>query len=148
MSVSPFQNHKVALGFAGAVILGVAIFAGSLSAPTNVDEGASEQQASEDSEKGEKQVAQNEQPVIADFAPDEELIDDTNGFDPSPSSDDAAGGVSFEATAEEGPSARRPSRASNSINSGSVKISGNPSPPNGGLPIRVSENVRIGTEEE
>ncbi|MEM9501711.1 MAG: hypothetical protein AAF941_07685 [Pseudomonadota bacterium] len=95
MSRLLFENSKAALGFAGVIIFGAAVFAGSDGAMGGYDRGngndrerrakiveapisAARQRKSPPAEQ------QQQQPVFEDFAPDEQLIDDASGIDPTP----------------------------------------------------------------
>lgn len=93
MSRILFENKKVALGFAGAIIVGAALFSGLSGVASDTDDrsrlaeaqgfnGPAAKAASKTEEEAEKEEIE--------FAPDEELIDRTSGFDPTPggSSDD------------------------------------------------------------
>ncbi|MDG2004926.1 MAG: hypothetical protein P8J20_16505 [Novosphingobium sp.] len=78
-----FNNRIGALAFVAFILLGVRILVG-----TDNDRGALEQAT--ERFVPEQQVAQPQQrarpapkPVITEFTSDEDLIDDTSGFDPS-----------------------------------------------------------------
>ena len=89
MSRLLFENSKFALGFAAVTIVGAGMLMGTENSLSGVElEGESEPAPPP------KVVAQTQtkaapkplpdQPVIADWASDEELIDTADGFDPSP----------------------------------------------------------------
>ncbi|MEM7667165.1 MAG: hypothetical protein AAF250_15015 [Pseudomonadota bacterium] len=89
MSRLLFENSKAALGFAGAIIFGAVVFAGSNGATDGQgDEGDGEVVRSETianaTPSSAPSPAPQSQPFIADFASDEDLIDDASGFDPTP----------------------------------------------------------------
>lgn len=90
MSISLFANRKAASAFSGAIILGVALFADTLSTVT-VPTGKVSQHGEPSSDiavpstnSREAQPFLNEQPAIADSSSDSELKDDTSGFDSYP----------------------------------------------------------------
>ncbi len=88
-----FENHKAALVFAGVTLFGAAIFVESRSAsePKDIEVANKveprEQKPAEVSTSSETQLSEwyeGDEPVIDDFVPDDELIDEANGFDPTP----------------------------------------------------------------
>ena len=90
MSKILFENKKVALGFAGAIIVGTALFAGVAGMTSDPDGRTRVAEASQDFQGPDAKAgpdaderAQAEQDEIQ-FAPDEELIDGAGGFDPTP----------------------------------------------------------------
>lgn len=94
-----FQSYKGSLLFAGSTLLGVALLVGSEDREGALVVAASElerqselveqQNAFSNSEKpsanrSERRSAQMQPSEMSGFTPDEELIDDTQGFDPTP----------------------------------------------------------------
>lgn len=101
MSRILFENKKAALGFAGTIIVAAMIFSGS-SDPATPSSDAPESrlaQAEPESAPARNASAQDKEEIA--FADDEELIDDTGGFDPSPG--DQADIEEGDAAEEEGP---------------------------------------------
>ena len=88
MSKILFENKKVALGFAGAVIVGTAGFAAvsGMSGPAaQSDEPPYEEIVEGEAQNGDGADEEKASEEQIEFAADEALIDDTGGFDPSPS---------------------------------------------------------------
>lgn len=87
MSRILFENKKAALGFAGAIIVGAMIFSG-VSTTTASDAGESRLARGEVTapakNKADNEESENAEKEEIAFADDEELIDDTGGFDTDP----------------------------------------------------------------
>ena len=87
MNYDLLEKNKAALLFAGVTIFFAVIFAASQSRSPDyllADRAGPEREVV--AQQVDTNSARNTQPEISDFAPDSELIDDTNGFDPDPSS--------------------------------------------------------------
>ncbi len=89
MSRILFENSKFALGFAAVTIVGAGLLMGTDNSLSGVEvEGESEpapsQQVAANTQQDAPPAPLAEQPVIADWASDEELIDTAEGFDPTP----------------------------------------------------------------
>lgn len=89
MSRILFENKKVALGFAGAVIAGAALVSGvsSLSPGSPKQDRSRIAESPQDARPHQKEPAQEPDEAEEEdigFAPDEALIDDTSGFDAMP----------------------------------------------------------------
>ena len=96
MSKILFENKKVALGFAGAIVLGAAVFSGMSGATGDAEqsqlasvEGLKTGPQIEADQNAAKNKKAKEKEEIA-FADDEELIDQTSGFEPSPQDEEEA----------------------------------------------------------
>lgn len=93
MSRLLFENSKFALGFAGVTLAGAAIFAATSDNSNllggDADEPVEVTGPSEDAPIEQRQPRATEtadiDPEMAGFATDEQLINDTAGFDPAPS---------------------------------------------------------------
>ena len=95
-----FQNRFNALAFVAVILFGVMLLVGS-----EGDEGAIEKVAQDftsskaadeaSQPRGEEEAPPGSQPIATAFTPDEELVDDTAGLDPS--------GWSAEPDVDEGP---------------------------------------------
>ena len=90
MSRLLFENSKAALGFAGVIIFGAVVFAGSSDVVGGDDRAETSEVAQtvanpqKVAQKPSPRAAQQSAPVFGDFAPDEDLIDDASGIDPVP----------------------------------------------------------------
>lgn len=126
MSRILFENSKFALGFAAVTVVGAGLLMGTDNSVSGVElEGEAEpaptQQVGANDQPKAAPTALPEQPVIADWASDEELVDTAEGFDPTPDEpveilNDDASGV---ATGQAAPSARSASAAAPKPNVGS-----------------------------
>jgi hypothetical protein len=77
-----FENRKAALGFAGAIVIGAMLFSGFSGSDSDPDIRESQLANPQNT----AMVAAREAPAdeeVVGFAPDEELIDETAGFEPS-----------------------------------------------------------------
>lgn len=149
MSKLMFENSKYALGFACVILVGAAMFA-STQDFVGVPQGSASNQeqlnTAADSKDNSTKPAPTQQPYIADFASDDELIDDAGGFDPNPNRTApptviAAEPVVVEANRRAAPRSGQRSYGQNS--DGPRMVPGKPS--SGGLgdrqEIRLGENV-------
>ncbi|MEM8724087.1 MAG: hypothetical protein AAGE86_01055 [Pseudomonadota bacterium] len=89
MSRILFENSKFALGFAAVTIVGAGLLMGTDNSVSGVEleeesQPAPSQQVAGNSAPDAPQAPPQPQPVIADWASDEELIDSAQGFDPTP----------------------------------------------------------------
>lgn len=90
MSRILFENKKVALGFAGAIVVGTALFAGVAGITgdpvegTRVAEAPADLTQSDSEPRPDAKKRDNSEREEIEFAPDEELIDGASGFDPTP----------------------------------------------------------------
>ena len=93
MAIGVIANSKSALAFAGGVLVSAALIAMSMGSQftpkAQEDEYAEEEvESSEETQESAPTVARNPKPVVfGDFGDDTDLIDDTGGFDPTPSAE-------------------------------------------------------------
>lgn len=93
-----FKSRWIALGFVALTLVSVVTFVGEEGRDTTLTRLTKDlraQQAlgdapSEDESAPAPRIIEAEPPVIQDFVPDEELVDDAGGMDPSPDEPDSS----------------------------------------------------------
>ncbi|MEO1047025.1 MAG: hypothetical protein AAFR32_02915 [Pseudomonadota bacterium] len=91
MAIGVIANSKSALAFAGGVLVSAALIAMSMGSqftpkPQDEDYAEEEVESSEEATERAPSRAREAKPVVfGDFGDDTDLIDDTGGFDPTPS---------------------------------------------------------------
>ena len=93
-----FQNPKIALAYAAMILLAVALFIGTDDSPGSLDQTASNFSGAAkagdnphtfgETAPGKKPVrGEQKREEVVEFVPDDELVDDAQGFDPTPTDD-------------------------------------------------------------
>ena len=87
MSRILFENKKAALGFAGAIVMAALVFSGTSGGSdesSNREQSGFAEAAPEANTAAKARTSETQEREEIAFADDEELIDNTGGFDPSP----------------------------------------------------------------